>query len=300
MPNSELWGLGSSYQKQYRWLVIATLALIGLGGSVRVMNAGLACPDWPLCFGQFIPDYHPQVYFEFMHRVLAGAVSLAVVWLQWQLFRNPKVPRGLKAVAALSLVVLLLQVVMGGLTVLLQLHDKVVAMHLGLGTGFFALQVWIYLSVARASKERPTSRGLLGLCLNLLIAVYLQILLGGLVASNYAANVCPGEFPTCHGKMFPTFQGAIGLQVMHRTWAYFVLAMVIGAFFLIRKKTQDKHLWKLSSILLGVVLLQVLVGISNVLFYTPPLIAVIHLLFATKILWVVVRMIHHTSGAATA
>src|SRR5262249_890506 len=47
----------------YRLLLVLTTCLMALGGATRAMDAGLACPDWPLCFGHFVPDFHPQVYF---------------------------------------------------------------------------------------------------------------------------------------------------------------------------------------------------------------------------------------------
>ena len=62
--------------KWYAALCTEIFILIALGGGVRAMDAGLACPDWPLCFGDYIPDYHPQDFLEFIHRALAGLVGI--------------------------------------------------------------------------------------------------------------------------------------------------------------------------------------------------------------------------------
>ena len=179
---SSVYGLPFWYLSAFNGLVIAVFALIALGGSVRVMNAGLACPDWPLCFGDVIPDYHPQVYFEFIHRVLAGLVTIATLTLQFYLVFRSQAPRWLKNVALGSVILLFTQVVFGGPTVLLQLHSRVVAAHLGMGTGFFALLLWIYLSLKSASEDprRAAAPWLKRLSIFLLAAVYGQILLGSI------------------------------------------------------------------------------------------------------------------------
>src|ERR1700760_1820611 len=84
--------MGVTFVRFYKWLCIATFELIVLGGAVRALNAGLACPDWPLCFGDYVPDFHPQVYLEFIHRVLAGSIGFATLALNGALLSGWKPP----------------------------------------------------------------------------------------------------------------------------------------------------------------------------------------------------------------
>src|SRR5437763_1137084 len=135
MSRAAEWGLPAWFRRAYNILIIEVFILIAVGGSVRIMNAGLACPDWPLCFGQYIPDYHPQVYFEFIHRAMAGLVSLSVAYLDYVVFRS-RAPRMLKWTCVLSLVILAAQIVYGGLTVRMLLSPPIVATHLFLATAF--------------------------------------------------------------------------------------------------------------------------------------------------------------------
>lgn len=284
----EGFGLPAWFYTGLKALVIEVFFLIALGGSVRIMNAGLACPDWPLCFGAVIPDYHPQVYFEFIHRALAGVVSIITAVLFFRLWRS-QAPLGLKRFFAAAVVLLLVQVVFGGLTVLMQLHSKVVAAHLGMGTGFFALLLALYL---RLKEPNPpgASKGFQYWSVFVTAAVFMQIILGGLVASHFASLVCT-DFPTCHGQWFPTFSGIIGLHVIHRLGAYFVFAVVV-ANLMIAYRSQNTRAKNLAWIMFALLCLQIGIGIANVLLYTPPLIAVAHLATATGILSIAVRQLH--------
>jgi len=67
-------------------LAIATLALMAVGSATRVMNAGLACPDWPLCYGQIVPrqQMNLQVFLEWFHRMDASLIGLMSIWLAVQ------------------------------------------------------------------------------------------------------------------------------------------------------------------------------------------------------------------------
>ena len=290
-----VYGLPSWYVSAFNCLVVSVFALIALGGSVRVMNAGLACPDWPLCFGDVIPDYHPQVYFEFIHRALAGVISIAFAVLQFQLLKS-SAPRTLKWLAVGSAVLLLTQIVFGGLTVLLQLHSKVVAAHLGMGTAFFALLLWQYLSLKRAGEMSPEAKfptWIKRMSVGLLAAVYGQIILGGLVASHFASRAC-SDFPLCHGQWIPTLQGIIGLHVIHRLGAYAVFTFIVVGWLILRR--QGVRLKMLSSWMFAVVCLQIVIGIANVLLHTPPVIAVLHLAVGTAVLSIAVRLLHEVTS----
>lgn len=273
--------------KYFKFLLVLTFILIPLGASVRAMNAGLACPDWPLCFGDFIPDYQPQVYFEFIHRVLAGIVGLYFFALSYFIFRSP-IRSPVKWVTGFAILLLLSQIVMGGLTVLLHLHEYIVAAHLTMGTGFFAVLVWLYYSI---KHEAPSNFPFAARAWSVfaILAVYGQIILGGLVASHYAALVCV-DFPTCHGEWIPTLRGIIGLHVIHRLGAYALFLILVSYASYIFMKFSAAWLRRAAVWILVLIVLQIAIGIANVLLLRPPIITVLHLAVGTALFGLTVYM----------
>ena len=132
-------------QKWMRFLVwkiaIATLLLMAVGSATRVMNAGLACPDWPLCYGQLVPtqQMNLQVFLEWFHRLdasLIGLSTLALVGLSWW-FRK-ELPKWLPWACLGALGLIVFQGILGGLTVTQMLRFDIVTAHLGTALLFFA------------------------------------------------------------------------------------------------------------------------------------------------------------------
>ena len=88
------------------WLALAFAGtgLIVLGAGVRAFEAGLACPDWPLCFGEVIPEMNLEVGFEFSHRVLAGCISLVFVFLGVRTWPIKAMRRNIVVIGGLDIV----------------------------------------------------------------------------------------------------------------------------------------------------------------------------------------------------
>ncbi len=264
-------------------LTLTTIGLVVFGASVRVHDAGLACPDWPLCFGQVVPVLDFQVGLEWGHRVLAGGISLGFVVLGALVFRaRDQLPRFVPVLWGIAAGVLAIQVVLGGLTVLELLAEWTVTSHLLAGNTFCVLL--FLLAIAIGDTRTPAaSRSGVGFAtrataLILAVMVPVQIALGGLVSSSYAGMACPG-FPACYGDVwFPTLSGGMGLQVAHRIGAWTLLAISVvqvavafGGPSVVRRR---------SLLLLGLVLAQGTLGALNVWWLVPAEVTLLHSLGA--------------------
>ena len=263
-------------------------ALVVWGGIVRLSGSGLAIPDWPLAHGKFIP-YRPEtrVMIEFIHRVLAMIVGFATLGLAVAVYRDPRHRRALGGPMAVALVILAIQILMGGRVVLEELKvDRVVA-HLLLAFFFFAILLRMTLRAQdlargaegvasggpalsrRAKGLRTWSHAAAGL-------VFLQSGLGAWVSSSGAALACP-DFPTCHGTLFPRMEGLVGIHYAHRLGAYLIFATVLALS--IRAASAPlppRARWPLR--LAGVlVALQIFLGVGNVVLSLPLAVSAGHL-----------------------
>lgn len=251
-------------------LVVPTFCLIVLGALVRAHEAGLACPDWPLCFGQFIPAMDLQVAFEWSHRVLAGGVALTFAWLAISAFRlHSGAFQGRRWIVA-SGVLLAVQIFLGALTVWQLLASWTVTSHLVTGNAFNLALLCTGLSLREAARARRIetriARGLaLGVTATAAL-LFVQIVLGGLVSSRFAGMACP-EWPLCNGGAFwPSSRGNVLLHLLHRWNAALLVAAMLGVTFFSRREPRLR--WLLVA-LTGVGLLQMVVGIANVLLAIP-------------------------------
>jgi heme A synthase len=265
-------------------LAVLTLILVGLGSYVRVTGAGLACPDWPLCFGEVVPPMEVGVFQEVAHRYLAGIVVILTIVLFSKLWKiRHSNPWGVK-LGVFALVLLVVQSVFGALTVLLRLQPSVVTTHLALGTLFLQLML---LFVVGAKKRQPSpmpeSRGFIW-ATGIFVALFVvQILLGGYVSTGGAALACPA-FPHC-GAGDVLYKPQI-LQLTHRTTAYVLALFSIGLLVaVLRNRNVSKRARILSAVTLFLMVLQIGFGIMNVYARISPKLSVIHQVLAQGILF---------------
>ena len=166
-----------------------TYGLIVLGGVVFNTGSSLACPDWPLCNGQVFPEMTGGVLYEHSHRILGTIVGLCSIGLCWLLWTpRPPLP-SLRRWGALLLLLVIAQGVLGGIIVIYQLPPLVRMAHLG--TSMIVLMLALYLCRATWVRARdaaapppapiPGARGVAGLLVVTILAVFLQILFGALV-----------------------------------------------------------------------------------------------------------------------
>ncbi len=207
-----------------RWvwkLCIATLILMAIGSATRVMNAGLACPDWPLCYGTLVPraQMNLQVFLEWFHRLdaaLIGVGAIALTVTSW--WNRRQLPAWLPWAATFALGLIVFQGVLGGLTVTQLLRFDIVTAHLGTALLFFTTLLVMgtaltpYIGTGTAGK-------LPWLGLTAAVLVYLQSLLGALVASRWALHQCLAVKALC-GVMYSHLGGVVlpSLAIIALVW----------------------------------------------------------------------------------
>ncbi|MBL1210120.1 heme A synthase [Geminocystis sp. GBBB08] len=242
--------------KWIRWLVwkiaIATLALMAIGAATRVMNAGLACPDWPLCYNQVIPtqQMNLQVFLEWFHRLdaaLIGVSTIVLVIVSW--WHKAKLPQWLPIFSTFALGLIIFQGVLGGLTVTQLLRFDIVTAHLGTALLFFATLVAIASNLTPYQGNATVGK-LTGISITATILVYIQCLLGGLVASQWALHQCFGNHQLCvvmNSHLIGVFPATIAcLSLIVLAWRTPALSLKL------RNLTKYIALILISQILLGI------------------------------------------------
>lgn len=195
-------------------MALLTLFLMALGSATRVMNAGLSCPDWPLCYGSLIPaqQMNLQVFLEWFHRLVAsslGLFALLLTGLSW--FWRKHLPSWVPVAASFSLCLIVVQAILGGLTVTQLLRFDVVSAHLATGLLFFTTLLTIGMMLL-PYRGTGAVKSLTWLGLGAAGFVYVQSLLGALVASQWAVYQCLGASRLC-GVLHNHLSGVIPVSL---------------------------------------------------------------------------------------
>jgi len=198
--------------------------LLVWGNLVAGMKAGLACPDWPLCHGRVLPPFRLDVWMEFTHRVIAAVATLFLLLLSWKRFAAY---RGLAKAVPLTAVALVgIEILLGGVVVLLELPVQLTTIHFMTGLAVFLLVSYMALFDGEATPARFSLRGHAGLFFGMGLVLFFQAALGAYVRHADAGLACT-DFPTCGGSWFPTMTGgAILAHYSHRLAAALVVLTI--------------------------------------------------------------------------
>lgn len=313
--------LATGWLNLMRLSLILTLAVIALGAYTRLSDAGLGCPDWPGCYGHYtVPltnsalqkaellyphlDVEPhKAWPEMIHRYFAGALGLVVFAITYLCLRYRPVPMTLPLLIA---AIVVFQALLGMWTVTLKLLPLVVMGHL---IGGFSLLCTLWLLYWQLNSAQPitppgapVSPGLRLLAMLSMSVVILQIMLGGWTSSNYAALMC-SSLPVCEGnwRQYLDFHTAftpvhfghdsyefgvldygsrLTIHVAHRFGAMLTLVVVS----LTAVQLRRAGYFHAARMVMAALVVQIGLGIANVLFSLPLTVAVLHNLGAALLL----------------
>jgi len=241
-------------------VAVSTFGLVVAGGLVTSTGSGLAVPDWPLSFGQLFPRMEGGVLFEHGHRLIAAMVGLLTIGLAVLLQRTER--RGwVRRLGWTAVGAVVVQGLLGGLTVKLQLPDAVSVSHAGLAQIFFSLTVtlaivtspgWMAVPDPAPSPGSGTTRLL---TLATAIVIYTQVLLGAIVRHTGAGLAIP-DFPLAFGRLVPPLSTPLVLyQFAHRAFALVVTALIVTTSLRVLRRHGDR-----PALVRPAILLIVLVG----------------------------------------
>jgi heme a synthase len=309
------WFISPKYRQNSRLVLftfILAFVVILLGAFTRLTDAGLSCPDWPNCYGYLTAPHtetqlqgaaqaYPlapvnvkKAWTEMTHRYFAGTEGILILILSFSILFARK-SKDLKSVSiAVGLLALLVvQVMLGMLTVTEKLKPVIVLSHLVTGLSILSVLWWAYLDIhLRADSQfimQPTRRLTPWIALAL-VMVAAQITLGGWVSTHYAGLACV-DFPYCNGRLLPGMQwnnlngDLITIHMLHRMGAVITAAYLgILSLFLFANKSL-----RISAIvIIALITLQITLGILNIVWLRPVWIALTHQAVAILLLLTII------------
>jgi heme a synthase len=324
--------------------VLLAFGVVVLGAYVRLTVAGLGCPDWPGCYGHLTPTSvaldQGKAWREMIHRYFAISLvglTLILAVLAWLRRRSRKAGTG-NAGLPLALVIvgiIFIQALLGMLTVTWQVAPQIVTLHLLFGMTTLALLWWLWLDLsAERPKSAPPALGrsphALGwaasnqvsrqLAFIGLVALAVQIALGGWTSTNYAAIACP-DFPTCQASWWPdmdfghafvlwhaptvNYEGGVlgntarvAIHFTHRLGALLAsAALLLAAIWILRGRSLVRARFAAIAVLAALAL-QLTIGIAMVMKGFPLWLATAHNGGAALLLLAAVALNHRFTAAA--
>ena len=272
-------------------VAVATLFLIFAGAMVTSTDSGLAVPDWPNTYGEFMFSFPYSkwvggIFYEHGHRLIASTVGfLCIIQALWLHFREPK--KFVRRLGWLSLAAVIVQGLLGGLTVIFLLPKAISISHAALAEIFFCINVAIafftsrwYTSLSTMEKGDAPVRMAWGLT----VLIFLQILAGA-VMRHLGAGLAIPDFPLSFGQVVPDFVSKEVLSAyVHRVGGFVVAAAVVAMAVRLLRYERNHPLRGLAQLLLVIVSGQILLGGYVIWSGKQPHITSLHVMLGAAIL----------------
>jgi heme o synthase len=249
-----------------------TLALVAIGGLVRATGSGDACPDWPRCFGGWLPPLEVHALIEYSHRlaaVVTGLLILATAWVAWRRERDPGVLWPILA----AVLVVIVQAGIGRVRIVGGPQAFVVTVHFLVAMTLVAL-VMITAAAARVPRPPPhepdASDPVLRATIVWTLAATAALLLVGAYVRGEGAGLVFLDWPLMDGRVVPDLSSsATAAAFVHRILA--ALAVALGAVLAFRaRKARHGGLRVLAWTAFALLLTQAAVGAAAVLTRLSP------------------------------
>lgn len=254
-------------------LIVLTFTLINLGGHVHNTGSSLACPDWPLCHNQIMPEMKGGVLIEHSHRLLASLVGFLTLLTVILVRKGSKTA----SVAYAALIMILIQGVLGGLTVIYRLPPLVSTAHLGLSMIFFCTLIYFHHLLTNPEKIEIPLR-LKKMLRATLILLYLQIILGAFIRHMGLGTICGLGYHhslLCSELLLPESLSQ-SIHMLHRFLGPTIgLSIILLNISIIKINKQKFFFLPLFSSL--IIMVQIVLGIMTVGTALRPVITMFHL-----------------------
>ena len=226
----------------------------------------MGCPDWPLCYGKVLPPLEYTAIIEYTHRfvasVIVGPLILATAAVALLRYRHD---RWVWLPGAISVPLLIVQGLLGGVTVLTHLPGEIVALHLGTAEALLAVCLFLMVASYRTPIVRvaTTGGGYHRWAIGGAIGVYLVIISGAIVTAMGATAACV-TWPLCQGSAFPMHH----LTAIHMFHRYVVLILGVLLVYAVWRcsaaREADATLRWLAGLTLLAFVAQVIVGAATI------------------------------------
>jgi heme A synthase len=280
------------------WLAFVTAfftyALIVFGGVVRITGSGMGCgDDWPLCNGQLIPPMDFETLIEYGHRLAALFVTVLIFIVAGYALRHRRsqgiAQRRVVGLAIVAAVLLVVQVLVGAITVWLELPTSTVVLHLGLASTLLAVLIVVGLRAFVAPSRAAPAASYPRWALATAVLGFVLLIFGALVANTGASPLCQG-FPLCNGQIIPRGGGLVHLHWTHRLLAYAMVVVAVVAVAMTLRQRAHVAVSRAAMVALGLVIGQIWVAAEMVTLRLPGGLRGLHLavgvaLWAGLVVW---------------